>query len=85
MDYFFEDFTLENYKSLIRLAKKNYNFKNFNDALDISRSFVLWRHDIDFSVHMALNLANIEFEEKVKSTFFVQLNSDFYNIFEFDI
>jgi hypothetical protein len=43
---------------------------------------VLWRHDIDVSVHRALALATIEREEGVRATYFVHLHSRFYNTLE---
>ncbi|HJP59162.1 MAG TPA: hypothetical protein VJ865_04165 [Gemmatimonadaceae bacterium] len=47
--------------------------------------FVLWRHDVDFSAHAARRLAEIEKEEGVRSTFFVNMHSEFYNIFEREV
>ena len=46
---------------------------------------VLWRHDIDFSVHRALRLAQIESEHRVNSTYFVNLHCEFYNLLEAEI
>ncbi|MEI6681825.1 MAG: hypothetical protein WCO44_04320 [Bacteroidota bacterium] len=44
--------------------------------------FVLWRHDVDFSIHEALNLARIEQAQNLRSTYFLLLHSEFYNLFE---
>ena len=70
--YHFEDFTEKNYRKLIKLAKKNYVFKFFNSSN--KPPYVLWRHDVDCSVHRALCLAKIEKELGVKSTYFFHLH-----------
>ena len=38
------------------------------------------RHDIDYSIEKAVELAALEAEENVKSTYFVLLSSEFYNL-----
>jgi len=80
-NYNFEDFTEDNYRNLIKLCKKNYKFIFYENYLDSGKN-VLWRHDVDFSVHRAKKLAIIENEENVKSTYFIHLHSEFYNVFE---
>ncbi len=85
--YHFSDFTVEHYVQLIKAAKENYSFVGYND-FDKNTKFVIWRHDIDFSPHRALRLAEIEKEEGVRTTYFIHLHNEFYNIFEkkiFDI
>lgn len=84
MNYYFEDFTEENYRSLLKIAKKYYNFI-FYDDYKLEGQNVLWRHDIDFSAHRALRLAQIEAEEGVSSTFFILLHSEYYNLLEKEI
>ena len=77
-----DDFTEAAYRDLIRLAKARYRFIAFPEYADAPSSSVLWRHDIDFSVHRALALARIEAEEDARSTFFLNLHSRFYNALE---
>lgn len=77
------DFTLVSYRENLRLAKKSYLFASFGETVDAPH--VLWRHDIDFSVHQAAILAKIEEEEACKATYFVSLHSSFYNLFEVEI
>lgn len=77
-DYHFEDFTHSQYRSLVALAKTKYVFRTYTDFVAGER-FVLWRHDLDFSVADALPLACIEAEEGVRGNYFVHLNGDFYN------
>lgn len=82
--YHFDDFTLYNYRRLLRIAKQNYTFRMYSDFSDREK-VVLWRHDVDFSVHSARNLSQIEAEEGVKSTYFLYLHSEFYNLMEQEI
>lgn len=75
------DFTYKAYVDLINLLKeKNYQFTNYKDYETINK-VVIFRHDVDNSLERALKVAKIENENKVKSTFFLLLSTDFYNIF----
>jgi len=78
------DFTEENYRLILGLAKKHYSFITYPEYNKPGRN-TLWRHDIDLSVHRAYRLAQIEHEEAVISTFFIHLHNDFYNALELDI
>jgi hypothetical protein len=74
----FDDFTEASYRRAIDLALKSYAFSSF--VAPPSGRHVLWRHDVDFSVHRALRLAEIESAAKVKSTYFLYPHSQFYNL-----
>lgn len=78
------DFTESAYSNLLSLAKEQYEFIGYTSELN-AENIVLWRHDVDFSVHRALRLAEIESEHGVASTFFFQLSCIFYNVFEHTI
>lgn len=83
MDYYFEDFTETNYVKILQLAKSKCRFCDYEELLDESQqNIIVWRHDIDMSVHRALKLANLERENNVSAVYFVHLNSAFYNVFE---
>jgi hypothetical protein len=82
--YYFDDFTLEEYEKLLITAKKNFNFCNYK-SIDRSKRSIIWRHDVDFSMHEALNLAKIENEQGVSSTYFLMLHCEFYNLMEKEI
>lgn len=84
MNYYFDDFTEENYRELLKLAKKKYELITYRQC-DIDGKNILWRHDIDFSVHRAVKLARIEAEEGIKSTYFIHLHNENYNVFEKEI
>ncbi len=85
INYNIEDFTEENYRRLVQIAKSNNTIFNFMEALDIEGGGILFRHDIDFSVHRALVLSEIEKDEGVQGTYFVYLHSRFYNVLEMEI
>lgn len=76
-----EDFTEDGYRALLRLARAQWEFVSFAE-FDRAGRVLLWRHDVDISMHRALRLAEIEHEERVKSTFFLMLHSTFYNLLE---
>lgn len=83
------DFTETAFREYIRMAKTRYRFIGFKEietymGNDREPALIL-RHDIDASPHRALALAKIEKQEGVKATFFVQLDSYFYNVFEKDV
>jgi len=82
--YYFDDFTENNYKRLLLLAKEKYTFVEYGDYKNLGKN-ILWRHDIDFSVHRAYKLALIEKSVGIKSTYFIYPHSFFYNIFEHEI
>lgn len=82
--YRFNDFTHEHYRKLLQIGKENYSYITF-DAISGNKNFILWRHDVDFSIHEAEKLAIIENEEGVKATYFLLLHSEFYNLLEISI
>lgn len=84
-NYHFDDFTENKYRDIVRQASLTWKFLMFADFLANYDRKCLWRHDIDYSVHRALQLAKIEAEVGVRSTYFVLLHSEFYNLFEYDI
>jgi hypothetical protein len=85
-NYHFSDFTETNYRKLLSLAQTRFNFISYDQAFEDKKSnVVIWRHDVDFSIHRALALAKIENELGIKSTFFIHLGSTCYNCFEDEI
>ncbi len=66
------------------MAKEKYVFRSFT-SFARDEKFVLWRHDVDASVHSARRLALIEMEEQVKATYFFSLHSILYNLLEAEV
>ena len=81
--YHFDDFTLENYRRLIVLAKeKGFHFILHKDEFVTERKDVIWRHDVEFEPDIALKMAQIENDLGVVATYFFQLHSPYYNLFD---
>lgn len=76
-----EDFTEAHYRQLLRAAKVSYRFATYN-AIPWGKRFILWRHDLDYSINRSVALACIEAEEGVTATYFVNPRSEYYNPFE---
>jgi hypothetical protein len=79
------DFTEAAYDRLVRLALQHYRFASFTEWRDAPRGTVLWRHDLDFSVHRAVALARIEADAGARTTYFLNLHSAYYNALESDV
>ena len=75
-----EEFTESAYADLLKLAAAHYRFATFTERDAVPH--VIWRHDVDYSVHRALRLATIEHERGVVATYFFCLRLPFYNMFE---
>ena len=81
--YHFDDFTLDNYRRLVKLAKeKGFQFILHKDEFVPERKDVIWRHDVEFEPNIALKMAEIEHKEGVHATYFFQLHSGYYNLFD---
>ncbi len=72
---------LKNYSKIIKILKsnnliitKNWHKKNYSNQ-------VLLRHDVDFSIELAVKLAKFEHKHKVKSSYFFMTTSNMYNLF----
>lgn len=74
-------FTYESYIELIELMQsKDYMITSYDNFKDYSKCIIL-RHDVDYSLQSAYQLAQIEQGIGIKSTYFLLLTSDFYNVF----
>lgn len=79
-----EDFTIDRYGEILLLAKQRFRFATFGNSYSKGR-IALWRHDVDFSPQRALAVALLEAEAEVVATYFFQVSSRFYNLFEPEI
>ena len=76
------EFSIAGYKSLVaKFINANYRFCDFTQENSNER-VVIFRHDIDFSTQAACNLANLEADLGITSTYFFLTRSPFYNIYE---
>lgn len=76
------DFTYSAYARLIKLLQETgYVVTSYEDYAKNKRCVIL-RHDVDNSLEKAVELARVEHQlGGIKSTYFLLLTSDFYNIF----
>lgn len=71
----------ESYRSIIRQAlSSGYTFAPFSLEEPASGKRVYLRHDVDYSLDMALKLAEVNAELTVQGTFCVLLRSQIYNL-----
>jgi hypothetical protein len=80
---FLDVFSQEGYRELLLAFKSaGYSFCGFDKIdryLTEGEPFIVLRHDLDISLHPALEIARIEHEQGVQATYFVTLHSPFYN------
>ena len=62
------DFTEIGYRAVLALARERFTFAFFGEAP--AEPHVLWRHDVDMSVHRAVALAAIEADAKQAREYF---------------
>ena len=77
-----QDFTVGAYRQLISLALASYHVADYR-RIPWGDHFVLWRHDCDSSLNRSFALARTEAEMGLRSTFFVNPHSEFYNLLEY--
>lgn len=77
-----EDFVESHYREILELVNKSERRSVGYGSIPWGESYLLWRHDIDFSINRSYRLAQINLEHSVHSTFFVNIHSTFYNAFE---
>lgn len=75
------NFSFKHYNELLKTAKKQYKFCFFSELPDNKIDRIYMRHDIDLSLEKALILAEIEHKNKIVSTFFIRLDTPYYNLF----
>lgn len=80
--YLFSDFTFCNYERLLEIANQTYEFNFFNEKPAIDKKTIFLRHDVEFSVPIALKMAEVEKKHQIKATYFIQVHSAFYNPFD---
>lgn len=73
-----EDCNYDAYRGLLDRVKRTGRYMDYSAALKAD-SFIVLRHDIEFSIERAHNIARIEAERDFKSSYFVQLTNNAYN------
>ena len=79
------NFTYRAYVEIIHLLEDmKYEIASYDNYLDYDKCAIL-RHDVDYMMQNAYKLGQIEYDRGVKSTYFLLITSDFYNVFSFCI
>lgn len=74
-------FSYPAYVELLKLLQENhYTFCNYLNYSACEKPVIL-RHDIDVDIRKAVEMARLEYEQGVSSTYYVLITSDFYNPF----
>lgn len=76
------NFSFKHYDLILKLLKKNYKFSSFLTKPEAKLNRVYMRHDIDIALDKAVRLAEIEHQNKIIASYFLQIDSPFYNLFE---
>lgn len=73
------EFTYQDYVNMLNCLKhQGYMFTDYENYMKYPRCVIL-RHDVDYSLKKALELAEIEKREGVSSTYMILVSSGFYN------
>jgi hypothetical protein len=75
-------FSLESYRRLLDLAlNRGWSFRPFDDAtVSPNDKIIFLRHDVDYTVQAAVDLAKVNSDARVRGTFFLLLRGDVYNL-----
>ena len=72
-------FSYEDYREIIRIIKSTGRHMNYSQALSKDK-FIIMRHDVEYSVERAYELARVEQSMDFVSTYFFQWTNNSYNI-----
>ena len=78
------NFSLEHYFDVLNSLKNEYSIGTVGEyeKINQSKKMLILRHDVDFSLEYALQLAKKEAENQIKSTYFILFHSEYYNPFD---
>ena len=79
------NFSFNEFKKILKYYKKFLKPVFFDEIKKNTENFFIVRHDVEFSIERAFELAEIEKKElKVKSSFFFQITNNSYNPFSYE-
>lgn len=74
------NFSLDHYFNVVDITKKTHEIVPIRDYHKVKdNNFLIIRHDVDFSIDRALELAKLEHNHDIISTYFILLQSQYYN------
>jgi hypothetical protein len=74
----------KNYAELLKYFKATHKYILFSEYQKklTNHPIILLRHDVDYSLKLALEMAKLEADLGIKSTYFILFSSDFYTLFD---
>ncbi|RKM59629.1 MULTISPECIES: hypothetical protein [unclassified Butyrivibrio] len=72
-------FSFDDYREILRIVKETGLNATYEEALNRD-SFIILRHDVEYSVERAYALSKVEESMDMRSTFFFQWTNNSYNI-----
>jgi hypothetical protein len=73
-------FSSDDYRKLIRAClAQGYSMVDLEE-IEPDRAFMFWRHDVDLSLEPAAKVARIEAEEGIRSTYYILVATNMYNL-----
>jgi len=73
-------FTLESYIAIVKaILAQGYQTVSYEGASPREKHLIL-RHDIDFDLDAAVEMAECERRHGLKATYFILLRTEFYNV-----
>ena len=74
-------FSYKEYKKIIDYISENLPILDYSQIDYTTTSFAIIRHDVEFILERAYDLAILENEIGISSTYFFQLRNNCYNVF----
>ena len=72
-------FSYNEYRNIINLIRTHLPIVDFSEVNETTETFCVLRHDIEFSIDRAYELAKVEKDLGVTSTYTVQIRNNTYN------
>lgn len=74
-------FSFKEYKDIISTIQNNLPIIDYSEVTDITKKFCVIRHDVEFSVDRAYDLALYEQSLGIETSYMFQIRNNCYNIF----
>jgi len=74
-------FSYDQYEKIIKRIQEKIPIRDYSEVDKNTTEFCILRHDVEFSVKRAYDLAVFENELGIKSTYFFQIRNNCYNIY----
>ncbi|QDS37002.1 hypothetical protein [Brevibacillus brevis] len=74
-------FSYSEYSQIIHCIKKQHNIIDYSEVNVDTKRFAVIRHDVEFSVERAYNLAKLENTLQINTSYMFQIRNNAYNLF----